>query len=258
MARAQSLQRSAEEDLQVRPILEVIALGPGDVAGAEDGGADRLEIVADMESDGLTPSVNTFREIRVETSLPIRVMLRANDTFSTSGSELSRLQGAAYQLGAAGADGFVLGFLGPGGGVDVAATEALAAELGDLPWTFHRAIDHALDYDRAWADVQDLPAVDAVLTAGSARGVTSGLDELCRRVSDDPRAAELAMAGGGLQPDHVPWLARAGIRRFHVGSAVRPSGSWKAYVDAALVRSWRTLVDDAQPIAPPESWSQRA
>lgn len=245
----------------MQPLLEVIALGPGDVAGAEQGGADRLEVVADMDADGLTPSVATLREIRAETDLPLRVMLRANDTFSTSGSELSRLQGAVSQLVAAGADGFVLGFLGPIGGVDVAATEALVGEFGEfgeLPWTFHRAIDHALDYDAAWADVRDLPGIDTVLTAGSARGVSAGLDELCRRVSDDPRASELAMAGGGLQPDHVPWLARAGVGKFHVGSAVRPSGSWKAYVDAALVRSWRRLLDDAYPSARPELRSRHA
>ncbi len=241
----------------MQPLLEVIVLGAGDAGGAEAGGADRLEVVADMDAGGLTPSVATFREIRTETDLPLRVMLRANDTFSTSGSELSRLQGAANQLAAAGADGFVLGFLGPTGGVDIAATESLIGEFDGLPWTFHRAIDHALDYDAAWADVRDLPGLDTVLTAGSARGVSSGLDELCRRVSDDRRASLLAMAGGGLRPDHVPWLARAGVGKFHVGSAVRPSGSWKAYVDAAMVRSWRTLLDDVYPIAPPE-WNRRA
>jgi copper homeostasis protein len=43
----------------------------------------------------------------------------------------------------------------------------------------------------------------------------------------------------------VPWLARAGIRAFHIGSAARPLGSWKAYLDPDLVRSWRRLIDDA-------------
>jgi copper homeostasis protein len=233
------------EEYEVRSLLEVIALGPGDAAGAQEGGADRLEIVTDMAADGLTPTVETFREIRRETDLPLRVMLRANDTFSTSGSELSRLQGAAYQLAAAGADGFVLGFLGPAGTVDVDVTLALVEEISGLPWTFHRAIDHALDHDRAWVAVRDLPGMDTVLTAGSARGVGSGLDDLCRRASDDEKIANLIMAGGGLSADHVPWLARAGVRKFHVGSRVRPSGSWKAYVDASMVRSWRTLVDDA-------------
>lgn len=229
----------------MRPLLEVIALGPGDAAGAQQGGADRLEVVADMDSDGLTPPVDTVRDLKRECDLPLRVMLRANDGFSTSGSELTRLQGAAHQLAEAGADGFVLGFLGPTVEIDVDATLALADEFGSLPWTFHRAIDHALDYDRAWQRLRMMPRLDTVLTAGSARGVSAGLDDLCRRASDDAEVARLMMAGGGLVADHVPWLARAGVRKFHVGSRVRPSGSWKAYVDASMVRSWRTLVDDA-------------
>jgi copper homeostasis protein len=40
-------------------------------------------------------------------------------------------------------------------------------------------------------------------------------------------------------------LANAGIRAFHIGSSARPSGSWKAYIDPQLVRSWRTLIDSA-------------
>ena len=229
----------------MRPLLEVIALGPGDAEGAQQGGADRLEVVADMDSDGLTPSVDAVRDLKRGCDLPLRVMLRANDGFSTSGSELTRLQGAAHQLAEAGADGFVLGFLGPTVEIDVDATLALADEFGSLPWTFHRAIDHALDYDRAWQRLRMMPRLDTVLTAGSARGVSAGLDDLCRRASDDAEVAQLMMAGGGLVADHVPWLARAGVRKFHVGSRVRPSGSWKAYVDASMVRSWRTLVDDA-------------
>ncbi|NED98946.1 copper homeostasis protein CutC [Phytoactinopolyspora halotolerans] len=229
----------------MRPLLEVIALGPGDASGAVEGGADRLEVVTDMDADGLTPAVRTIRDLKHECDLPLRVMLRANGGFATSGSELSRLMGAAHQLYAAGADGFVLGFLNPAVEVDVDATLALVEELSDAPWTFHRAIDHALDHDLAWSTVRGLPGVDTVLTAGSARGVSDGLDELCRRASDDPKVAELMMAGGGLRPDHVPWLARAGVRKFHIGSAARPGGSWKAYVDSALVRSWRMLIDDA-------------
>jgi copper homeostasis protein len=229
----------------VRPLLEVIALGPGDVKGAEDGGADRLMVVADVESEGLTPAVGTVRDITTGTHLPVRVMLRGNDGYSTTGSEVTRLQGAAHEFAEAGAEGFVLGFLGPTVQVDVDATLALADEFGTMPWTFHHAVDHALDYEQAWQRLRLMPRLDSVHTAGSARGVSVGLDELCRRAADDAYVAGLMMPGGGLQPDHVPWLARAGIRKFHVGPQVRPGGSWKAYVDASMVRSWRTLVDDA-------------
>ena len=220
-------------------------VGAGDMAGAQEGGADRLTVIADVDADGLTPPVNTVREICTASDVPVRVMLRGNDGYSTSGSELTRLQGAAHQMAEAGVDGFVLGFLGPTVEIDVDATLALADELGSMPWTFHRAVDHALDYDKAWQRLRMMPRLDAVLTAGSARGVAAGLDELCRRAADDSYVAGLMMAGGGLQPDHVPWLARAGVRQFHVGPQVRPGGSWKAYVDASMVRSWRTLIDDA-------------
>ena len=54
----------------------------------------------------------------------------------------------------------------------------------------------------------------------------------------------LIMAGGGLSAEHVPWLVRSGVRAFHIGSPARPGRSFKAYVDAELVASWRDLIDD--------------
>ncbi len=53
------------------------------------------------------------------------------------------------------------------------------------------------------------------------------------------------MPSGGLVAEQVPWLVRAGVRQLQVDDQARPGGSAKAYVDAALVRSWRTLVDSA-------------
>jgi copper homeostasis protein len=53
------------------------------------------------------------------------------------------------------------------------------------------------------------------------------------------------MPGAGLVAEQVPWFVRAGVRMFHLGPQARPGGSWRAYVDAAHVRSWRLLLDDA-------------
>lgn len=41
----------------------------------------------------------------------------------------------------------------------------------------------------------------------------------------------------------MPWLVRAGVSMFQVSGQVRPLGSWKAYVDADLVGTWRALLD---------------
>ncbi len=88
-----------------------------------------------------------------------------------------------------------------------------------------------------------LPRLDQVLTAGSARGLEHGLEDVLARARADAWQAGVIMAGGGLHPDHVPWLARAGVRAFHIGGPARPLGSYKAYVDPELVGSWRRLID---------------
>ncbi|WP_433325574.1 copper homeostasis protein CutC [Spirillospora sp. CA-294931] len=229
-------------------LLEVIALDADDARAAEDGGADRVEIVADMAADGLTPDPDAVAEIRKAADLPMRVMLRANAGFRTTAPELDRLRRAAENLREAGADGFVLGFLDDAGAVDVAAVSKLAAVAAPLPWTFHRALDHSADPERAWRTVRDLGGgLDTVLTAGSPRGVDAGVGVLVRRAAGRPESAGLIMAGGGLRRKHVAVLAASGVGAFHVGTAVRPDGGWDSPVDARLVGEWRTLVDAAAP-----------
>jgi copper homeostasis protein len=229
----------------VLPLLQVVVLHRGDVAGAVDGGADRLELLSAPDRGGLTPDLDTIRAVRAATTLPVWVRLRLRDDYTSTGGELTRLVGLARTLVVEGVDGFSFGFVAPDLEVDVSLTEALAEGLEGTPWVFHRAFDQVLNRRRAYADVLDLPGLEGILTAGSARGVEFGVDELCRDASGDAHISRLLIAGGGLRAEDVPWLARAGIRRFHVGGLARPGRSLKAYVDAALVRSWRLLVDDA-------------
>ncbi len=219
---------------------------PRDVPGADEGGADRLFVIADVEAGGLSPEPGTVSAVCKETEVPVRVMLRLNDGLSTTGGELSRLVGLGEDYLSVGAEGVAFGFLTADLEIDVEVCSYLADRLPQVPWTFHRAVDSALSTDRAWRRLAGLPGLDAVLSAGSVRGLDAGCDELVERARAEPEVARLLMAGGGLRGEHVPWLARAGVRQFHVGSTVRPGGSWtKSYVDAAHVRSWRMLLDDA-------------
>jgi copper homeostasis protein len=227
-------------------LLEIVVLHLRDVPGADEGGADRLFAVSDIESGGLSPEPATVSSICKETEVPVRVMLRLNDGLSTTGGELARLVGLGEDYLSVGAEGLVFGFLDADLEIDVEVCGYLADKLPGVPWTFHRAIDSALSTDRAWRQVRHLPGLDAVLSSGSSRGLSAGHEELIDRATRDPDVARLLMAGGGLRAEHVPWLARAGVRQFHVGSTVRPGGSWsKAYVDPGHVRSWRMLLDDA-------------
>ena len=166
-----------------RALLEVIALDAADARAAEDGGADRLEVVTGMDQDGLTPTPEAVAAIRSATALPLRVMLRGGAGFRTDPAETTRLRAQAHDLEAAGADAFVLGFLDADGDLDLAAMSAVSTAT-DLPWTCHRAIDHARDRDLAWRALRDLPGLDTILTAGSADGVADGLPILERHAAE--------------------------------------------------------------------------
>jgi copper homeostasis protein len=198
----------------------------------------------------MSPPPALVAQIRSKTSVQVRVMVRLRAGFGTDGGEAVRLRGLIASYVAAGADGMVFGFLNGLGEVDAQVCGELVGD-GEWPWTFHRAIDSVLDLDRAWRALAPLPRLDQVLTAGSPRGVEQGLDELVARARKSQWAAKAIMAGGGLHPDHVPWLARAGVRAFHIGSPARPGGSYQAYVDEGLVRTWRNLIDAEVRRAPP-------
>lgn len=223
-------------------LLEVIALHENDARRAEEGGADRVELLGTLDDDGMSPEPAMVEKTRAKIDIELRPMVRLRPGFGTDGGEATRLRGLIHAYLDAGASGVVLGFLNGHGDVDVEVINALVAE-GDWPWTFHRAIDHALDTRRAWQVLPGLTRIDQVLTAGSPRGVEHGLDDLLATIREVPSAAHLIMAGGGLEAEHVPWLVRAGVRSFHIGSRARPQGSYKAWVDAGLVASWRHLID---------------
>jgi copper homeostasis protein len=216
-------------------LLEVIALNAGDAERAQQGGADRLELVADMAQDGLTPSPQVVREVLSVTDLPVRVMLRDNGSFAPR--DISALRGDAARLVDIGAREFVFGFLDADGEVDVQACRVLADELDGLKWTFHRALDRARSPLRAYDQLAEL-GCDTVLAAGHPDGVACGLtmlQDIARREGPE------LLVGGGLRQEQVHFLRAGGVRGFHVGSAVRPGG-WVADLDVDAVRKWVDLV----------------
>jgi copper homeostasis protein len=227
-------------------LLEVAVAHERDVAGAVEGGADRLHLVA--TGDGphvLSPEIATVSAICRDTELPVFALLRLNESWTTTGGELTRLVGLAEDYLSIGASGVSFGFLDADLEIDTEVCTHLATSLPNVPWTFHRAVDDCLDPRRAWRALLGLPGLVNVRSAGSPRGMGEGYDDLLATAKADQAIARLLMPGGGLLAEHVPWLVRAGVRAFHVGRQVRPGGSRKAYVDAALTRSWRLLLDDA-------------
>ncbi|PRH76234.1 copper homeostasis protein CutC [Streptomyces solincola] len=228
-----------------RAVLEVIALDAEDAIAAQAGGADRLELVTDIAADGLSPSRETYARVRAAVDIPLRVMLRQADGFAAGGpAEMDALVRTAHELREEGAEEFVLGFLDQQGHVDLVAVERLVAELDGCRWTFHRAIDRAVDRDAVRKTLADLPGLDTFLTAGSPAGVDEGMDLLLAEAArfGEPGYETRLLVGGGLRLEHVPRLRDAGITGFHIGGAARPAG-WTAPVSPTAIRTWRAAVD---------------
>jgi copper homeostasis protein len=226
-------------------LLEVVVLHPRDAEVATAGGADRLLVLTAAGSGGRTPGAALVSAVVRETDLPVRVLLRADESYGITADDFRKYVDLAATFRELGAVGFSFGFLDRDLEIDRASCAELARELG-APWSFHRGFDAALYPERAWRDVLALPGIDGVASAGSTRGFAIGGEELIERARADAGVARLLLASGGLTTEEIPWLIRAGVRQFALGDEVRQDRSWdKAYVGLDYVRSWRMLLDDA-------------
>ena len=95
--------------------LEVCVDSVASALAAKRGGADRLELCADLIIGGTTPSLALVRQVKAETGLPVRALLRPRfGDFCYDRYELAQMAETAAALVQAGADGIVTGVLTPG------------------------------------------------------------------------------------------------------------------------------------------------
>jgi copper homeostasis protein len=222
-------------------LLEVIVQSVADALAAEAGGADRLEVVREIDRDGLTPRMEVVRAIASETRLPLRVMVRESDGFSvTSARELSALQRAIDSCAEIGVDGAVLGFA-RGVEVDRDTTRAVLSSSPALRVTFHRAFDVARDPLAALDVLQSLPQVDRILTAGGNGDWPTRVRRYDEYASHAGTRLTI-LAGGGVDEAGLKVLRSAGcVREVHVGRAAREPQIRAAPVSAARVQRLRQI-----------------
>ena len=91
-------------------ILEVCVDSYASATAAIAGGADRLELCNALSIGGLTPYTELLRQIREESGIPVRCLMRprAGDFLYTP-EEIRMMAAQIEQLRKAGADGFVIG-----------------------------------------------------------------------------------------------------------------------------------------------------
>lgn len=154
--------------------LEICVDSLASARAAIAGGADRLELCSALLAGGLTPYTALLRQIRQESDIPIRCLMRprAGDFLYTK-DEIQMMAEQIRELKAAGADGFVIGCLTPDGQLDQEASKPLLNACGDSGVTLHRCIDVSRDPVQTYLDAKEL-GIDTVLTSGAAANCTAG------------------------------------------------------------------------------------
>lgn len=204
--------------------LEVCVDSTASAIAAKKGGADRLELCADLVVGGTTPSLALVRQVKVETGLPVRTLLRPRfGDFCYDSYELAQMEESAAELVAAGADGIVTGVLKPDGSLDVDALRTIyaaaahAAEKAGRPvaLTLHRAFDVCRDPFAALEDACAL-GLSTILTSGQAANAPAG-SALLRQLVEAANGRIEILVGAGVSPANIPALAaETGAKSFHL------------------------------------------
>lgn len=159
-------------------VLEVCVDSLASARAAIAGGADRLELCSALAVGGLTPYAALLRQIRAESDIPIRCLMRprAGDFLYTA-EEITMMAEQILQLRELGADGFVIGCLTPEGDLDAAAMAPLVEAAAGKGLTLHRCIDVSRNPCKTYMDAKML-GMDTVLTSGAAGSSLKGMEAI--------------------------------------------------------------------------------
>ncbi len=203
-------------------ILEVIACSLADAIAAEDGGADRLEVCARLDLQGLTPPVDLVASVLQAVKVPVRVMIRAPD------DDVARMESQIQEFAGLPFDGVIFGVLDAGGALDFPAMDRVLRHTS-LPWTLHRYFDYATgNANTKLAQVAAHGRADRILTAASW--------------NLRPPPGLQFIAGGGLTAENLNHYMNSPCREFHVGRAARTPAETTAPVDRQKVRKLSHII----------------
>ena len=158
--------------------LEICVDSLASARAAIAGGADRLELCSALTVGGLTPYTVLLQQIRRESDIPIRCLMRPRGgDFLYTPEEIRMMAAQVLELRQAGADGFVIGCLDQYGRLDRRAMAPLLHAAEGCGLTLHRCIDVSCDVLQTYRDAADL-GFDTVLTSGGAANCLAGKDTI--------------------------------------------------------------------------------
>lgn len=199
-------------------ILEVCIDSLASARAAIRGGADRLELCSALALGGLTPYQELLQQIRKESSIPVRCLIRPRSgDFLYNQEEIDLMAMQIQQLRSADSNGFVIGCLTADGDLDADSMRPLIAAAGDAELTLHRCIDVSRNPLKTYLDAGKL-GIDTVLTSGAAASCVAGKDTIAKLLElRDLHKGPEVLIGAGVSISNISDLRTAlpTARAFH-------------------------------------------
>lgn len=202
--------------------LEIACFNLESVIIAQDNGADRVELCANMKEGGTTPDFEITKVARDILSIDLNVMIRPRGgNFVYSDFEFKQMKSEIEQFKKLKVDGFVFGILNEDGSLNKAQNAELVALANPLPCTFHRAFDGIKNKFQTLESLIDC-GFKTILTSGVETNVVDGIDVLATLV-DKANNRITIMPGGGLRSTNIGILKEKTNAVFYHSSAITDS-----------------------------------
>ena len=193
------------------------------------GGADRLELCANLAIGGTTPSAAVFKQVQRDCDVKINVLIRPRfGDFLYTEPEMEEMCEEINISRHLGANGVVIGTLTADGELDQEKMRRLMDCAGGIDVTLHRAFDMTRD------PIDTLEAAIAlgcktILTSGQEKDVVAGKDTL-KAVYEKAAGRIDIMAGCGVKKWNIQEIHdHTGIIVFHTTGRKDPLDSGMVY-----------------------------
>jgi copper homeostasis protein len=182
---------------------------------AVEGGADRIELCANLAEGGTTPSYAHIKKCREAFNIALFPIIRPRGgDFLYTKDEFEIMKNDIKLCKELGCEGIVIGLLNMDGTIDMTRTSELIELAYPLEVTFHRAFDRCKDPFAALEELIEI-GCQRILTSGQKPGVSEGVDliaELNKKADD----RIIILPGSGVRKDNIKMLAeKTGCIEFH-------------------------------------------
>ncbi len=205
--------------------LEVCVDSAESAEAAAKGGADRVELCANLVIGGTTPPEALFEKIRSLTDIRVNVLIRPRyGDFLYTEYEFDMISRSVARFREMGANGVVIGCLLPDGSLDMERMKRLVELAGPMDVTLHRAFDMCRDAYEALDQAAAL-GIRTILTSGQKENSWAGRELIAGLVKESGGRVDI-MAGGGVDAGKIRELIPAtGAGSYHMsGKVVLDSG----------------------------------